>query len=247
MAKTAGKKKSKKPATKKRTPRAIGAAAKAHARQVYAGLTRLYPDAHCALRHRNPFELLMATILSAQCTDVRVNMVTPALFKKYPRPGAMADAPLDDLEELIRTTGFFRNKAKSLKGACKAIVRDHRGQVPDTMPDLVKLPGVARKTANVVLGNAFDINEGVVVDTHVARLSQRLGLTRQKDPGKIEQDLIPRFDRRTWTMLAHRLIFHGRQVCRARKPLCDDCGLAEICPKRGVQKESRVKSRESRV
>lgn len=234
MPKIAAQKKSKKIAPKKRTPRTVGAKAKEHARLVYAELTRLYPDAACALRHRNPFELLIATILSAQCTDERVNRVTPALFKKYPDPGSMAKAPLDALEKLIHTTGFFRNKSKSLKGSSQAIVKDCQGQVPDTMPDLLKLPGVARKTANVILGNAFGINEGVVVDTHVSRLSQRLGLTRQKDPGKIEQDLIQRFDRPTWTVLAHRLIFHGRQVCGARKPQCDGCTLAKICPKRGV-------------
>ncbi len=229
-------KKNTKPATRRpaRAPRAT-AKQKEHAKNVYRKLLRLYPDAHCALNHSNPFELLVATILSAQCTDVRVNMVTPALFKKYPNPAAMAAGRSAQLESLIRTTGFFRNKAKSLLGAAAAIERSHDGRVPDTMENLTALPGVARKTANVVLGNAFDKNVGVVVDTHVGRLSARLDLSRQKDPQKIERDLMARFDPDTWTMLAHLLIFHGRQVCAARKPKCDQCRLAELCPKIGVQ------------
>lgn len=202
----------------------------------YDKLLELYPDAHCALHHKNAFQLLVATILSAQCTDVRVNMVTPALFKKYPNAKALAKADPGDLEGLIRTTGFFRSKAKSLKGASIAIVEEHSAKVPDTMDALTRLPGVARKTANVVLGNAFGKSEGVVVDTHVARLSHRLGLSREKDPKKIEQNLMKQFDRDRWTMLSHLLIFHGRQICLARRPKCDQCKLADICPKIGVAK-----------
>lgn len=206
----------------------------ARARKIYQKLRKLYPDAHCALDHRDPFELLIATILSAQCTDVRVNMVTPELFKRYPDPASMAGASQADLEKLIRSTGFFRNKAKSIRGAAKAIVEQHRGAVPDTMDDLLELPGVARKTANVVLGNAFNKNEGVVVDTHVQRLSKRLGFTTEKEAVRIERDLIELFQRRTWTLLSHLLIFHGRQVCKARKPECESCRLANDCPKIGV-------------
>lgn len=212
---------------------------KRHAQTIYTRLRKAFPDATCALTHRDPFELLMATILSAQCTDVRVNMVTPDLFRKYPDPKAMANAELSDLENLIRTTGFFRNKAKSLKHASTTIHSEHRGRVPKTMDELTRLPGVARKTANVVLGNAFGKNEGVVVDTHVSRLSQRMGLSKHKDPIRIERDLMTLFTRASWTLLSHLLIFHGRQVCQARKPHCDDCALADICPKVGVPKTSR--------
>ncbi len=204
-------------------------------RRVYRTLLKRYPDARCALDHRNPFELLVATILSAQCTDVRVNMVTPALFKRFPNPRSMAAASQDELEAIIRSTGFFRNKAKSIKGAAQAIVDQHDGKVPDTMEALVALPGVARKTANVVLGNAFGQNQGVVVDTHVQRLANRLGFTTNNDPAKIERDLMALFDRNIWTMLAHLLIFQGRQVCKARKPDCENCPLADDCPKVGVQ------------
>lgn len=203
-------------------------------RRVYRQLGKLYPDAKCALNHRNAFELMVSTILSAQCTDVRVNMVTPMLFKSYPDAGAMAKAPLPKIERLIRTTGFFRNKAKFLKGASQVIVEKRQGQVPDRMDELLELPGVARKTANVILGNAFGKDEGVVVDTHVARLSQRLGFTKKKTPDKIERDMMAICPRKDWTMLAHLLIFHGRQVCTARKPACDQCKLAKDCPKLGV-------------
>lgn len=213
----------------------VSAKQRGHARDVYAHLLRCYPDARCALDHRNPFELLVATILSAQCTDVRVNMVTPALFGRYGTPRKMAAAAAADLEELIRSTGFYRNKTKSIKGASATIVAEHGGHVPRTMDALLQLPGVARKTANVVLGNAFGVNDGVVVDTHVARLSKRLGLTRRTDPVHIERDLMKRFAPDTWTMLAHLLIFHGRQVCGARRPRCDQCALADICPKVGVK------------
>ena len=226
---------------KKRMTRPAGAAVRAtkrqkkHAESIYRKLRRRYPDAHCALTHENPFQLLTSTILSAQCTDVRVNMVTPALFKRFPDARTMAGAPLPELQKLIRTTGFFRNKSKSLKDSSRAIVEEHGGRVPDTMAALTKLPGVARKTANVVLGNAFGKNEGIVVDTHVARLSHRMSLTRQKDPKKIERDMMARFRRSSWTLLAHLLIFHGRQVCQARKPRCEDCIVADLCPKVGVK------------
>ena len=200
------------------------------AREIYDRLVEHYPDAKCALDYRTPYQLLVATILSAQCTDKRVNMVTPALFKRYRTPAAMADANPEELEEMIKSTGFYRNKTKSLVGMSRALVERHRGRVPEELDALVKLPGVGRKTANVVLGNAFDLNEGVVVDTHVARLSQRLGFTRQTDPVKIEQDLMRLFPSERWTMLAHLLIEHGRRICVARKPKCESCFLNDVCP-----------------
>ena len=200
------------------------------AREIYDRLAEHYPDAKCALDYRTPYQLLVATILSAQCTDKRVNMVTPALFKRYRTPAAMADANPEELEEMIKSTGFYRNKTKSLVGMSKALVERHRGRVPEELDALVKLPGVGRKTANVVLGNAFDLNEGVVVDTHVARLSQRLGFTRHTDPVKIEQDLMRLFPSERWTMLAHLLIEHGRRICVARKPRCESCFLNDVCP-----------------
>ena len=201
-----------------------------YARQIYRRLIEHYPDAHCALDFKSPFQLLVATILSAQCTDKRVNMVTPALFKKYKTPKAMSEANPEELEEMIKSTGFFRNKTKSLLGMSDAVAERHGGKVPDTMEDLVKLPGVGRKTANVVLGNAYDKNEGVVVDTHVGRVSKRLGLTRQTDPVKIEQDLMKLFPNDRWTMLSHLLIEHGRRICEARRPKCESCFLSDICP-----------------
>lgn len=204
------------------------------AKKVYAKLAKLYPDAHCALDHRNAFELIIATILSAQCTDVRVNMVTPALFKRYSTSRKMAAAEQADIEEFIRSTGFYRNKAKSILGASQKMVALHDGEVPQTMDELTNLPGVARKTANVVLGNAFNTNVGVVVDTHVGRLSRRFGFTQQTDPVKIERDLMALFPQRNWTMLSHLLIYHGRQGCSARKPDCDNCKLAKLCPRVGV-------------
>ncbi len=207
---------------------------KRFARQVYKKLLKEYPDARCALDHRNAYELLVATILSAQCTDKRVNMVTPDLFKAYPDPRSLAQAPLEEIEEAVRTTGFYRNKAKAIRKASEIIAEEHGGQVPDSMDELTNLPGVARKTANVVLGNVFEKNEGVVVDTHVSRLSQRIGLTPHKDPKKIEADLMELFPRDTWTMLAHLLIHHGRAVCSARKPDCDNCPLAKTCLRVGV-------------
>lgn len=196
-------------------------------------LTRLlaaYPDASCALDYRNAFQLLCATILSAQCTDVRVNLVTPTLFDRYPTPAALARAQPGDVEAIIKSTGFFRNKAKSLIGMARALVADHGGEVPRTMDELRMLPGVGRKTANVVLGNAYGINEGITVDTHVTRLSRLLGLTRHDDPARIEQDLMPLFPRDHWALVSHLLIFHGRQVCIARRPRCADCVLNDLCP-----------------
>ncbi len=211
------------------------------AQRIYTKLEKLYPDAHCALNHRNAFELLVATILSAQCTDERVNMVTPALFKKYPTPQKMAKATQEQLEELIRTTGFYRNKAKNILGAATRIVEKFDGKVPDNMDDLLSLPGVARKTANVVLGNAFGINVGVVVDTHVGRLAWRMGLLRNardtKDAVKIEKDLMPLFEQENWTMLSHLLISHGRGVCNARKPDCENCQLVDDCKQKDVKKK----------
>ncbi|HEV7595940.1 MAG TPA: endonuclease III [Gemmatimonadaceae bacterium] len=201
-----------------------------HAAEILSRLKSAHPDAHCELDHENPLQLLMATILSAQCTDKRVNMVTPLLFRTYPTAQSLADANQEQLEELIRSTGFFRNKAKSLIGLGKALVERHDGDVPGSMESLVQLPGVGRKTANVILGNAFRKNEGVVVDTHVGRLSVRLGLTKQTDPVKVEQELMPLFPQDEWAMLAHVLIFHGRRVCDARVPKCEICVLSEICP-----------------
>lgn len=200
------------------------------AAQYYQRLTTAYPDAHCALHHRNAYELLVATILSAQCTDVRVNMVTPLLFAAYPSAVDLADADQEELEELIRSTGFFRSKAKNLIGMARALVDLHDGTVPSSMEELTALPGVGRKTANVILGNAFGQNDGVVVDTHVARLSHRLGLVTGDDPVKIERALMKLFPRDQWTMLSHLLIEHGRRICDARKPRCAECFLADLCP-----------------
>jgi endonuclease-3 len=189
-----------------------------------------YPEAHCALDFRDAFELLCATILSAQCTDKRVNMVTPSLFARYPNAGALAAARPEEVEEIIKSTGFFRSKAKSLIGMASALVEYHGGEVPADMDALVVLPGVGRKTANVILGNAFGRNDGIVVDTHVTRLSNRLGLTTDTDAVKIEHALLPLFPQERWTILSHLLIDHGRQVCDARKPRCGECVLADVCP-----------------
>lgn len=218
-----------KPAAKK--PRRIARAElPAHAAELHRRLVALYPDAHCELDYRNPFELLCATILSAQCTDKRVNMTTPALFARYPDARALAAARQEDVEELVKSTGFFRSKAKNLIAMAGDLVDRHGGEVPADMDALVVLAGVGRKTANVVLGNAFNINVGVVVDTHVARLSARLGLTAETDPVKIEQALMPLFPRDAWTMLSHLLIWHGRRTCDAKKPQCGTCALADMCP-----------------
>jgi endonuclease-3 len=196
-------------------------------------LAEAYPDAACALVHENPLQLLVATILSAQCTDVRVNLVTPALFARYPDAGAFAQSKPAELEDAIRTTGFFRNKARNIRACCQAIVDKFGGAVPSTLEDLVALPGIGRKTANVVLGNAFEV-PGITVDTHVGRLSRRLGLSTHTDPEKVERDLMASIPRKEWTMFSHRLILHGRQVCYARKPKCSECALAKLCPKTGV-------------
>jgi len=193
-------------------------------------LKRAHPDAKCALNHSNAFELLIATILSAQCTDERVNKVTADLFRKYRKPEAYLKVPATELQEDIRTTGFFRNKTKSIQGACKMLVEEFDGEVPQSMEELLKLPGVARKTANVVLGVAYGKSEGVVVDTHVSRLSHRLKLTRHKDAGKIEKDLMEIVPRKNWIEFAHLLIFHGRRICKARRPLCEECVVEELCP-----------------
>ncbi len=199
-------------------------------RSLLARLARLYPDADCELHREDPFQLLCATILSAQCTDERVNQVTPTLFRLFPTPHAMAEAPLPVLEDIVRSTGFFRQKAKSLKGAAQILVARHAGVLPRTIEELRQLPGVARKTANVVLGTAFGIAEGVVVDTHVQRLAMRLGLTRSTTPEKIEQDLMQIVPRDRWILLGHELIWHGRRVCYARGPDCEQCPLAPDCP-----------------
>jgi len=193
-------------------------------------LKKAYPDAHCALNHRTPFELLVATILSAQCTDARVNLVTPALFARYPTAKALAAARQEEVEALIRSTGFFRNKAKNLIAMATGLVERHGGEVPADMAQLRVLPGVGRKTANVVLGNAFGKNEGVTVDTHVTRLSGLLGLTRHSDPVRIETDLMALVPRRDWTLVSHLLIWHGRSVCVARRPKCAECVLNALCP-----------------
>lgn len=203
---------------------------------ISAALKKAYPDADCSLDHKNPFQLLIATILSAQCTDERVNLVTPALFKKYPGPAEMAKAALPDLEKLVHSTGFYKNKALSLKEASKAIMENFSGKVPKTMEELLTLRGVARKTANVVLGSAYGIAAGVVVDTHVKRLAFRLGLSKETDPAKIEQDLMKALPKTDWIWFAHSLVLHGRAVCDARNPLCEKCTLAKICPKNGVKK-----------
>ena len=200
------------------------------ASEILASLKELYPDARCALEYRNAYELLCATILSAQCTDARVNMVTPQLFSRYPTAFELARAEPADVEEIIKSTGFFRNKTRSLIGMAQAVVAEHGGEIPRTMEELRRLPGVGRKTANVVLGNAYNINEGVTVDTHVTRLSGLLGLSREGDPVKIEQELMRLFPQADWALLSHLLIFHGRQICIARRPKCGECVLARLCP-----------------
>jgi endonuclease-3 len=212
-----------------------GAELNAHAALVLDRLLERYPDAHCALDFHDAFELLCATILSAQCTDKRVNMVTPTLFARYPNAEALAAARQEDVEEIIKSTGFFRSKAKSLIGMASALVELHDGQVPAEMDALVRLPGVGRKTANVILGNAFGRNDGIVVDTHVTRLSNRLGFVTDTDAVKIEHALLPLFPQERWTILSHLLIDHGRQVCDARKPRCGDCVLVDVCPSAGMR------------
>jgi len=203
---------------------------KERAERLARDLPAIYPDAHCELDFRNPLELLVATILSAQCTDVRVNMVTKALFKRCKTAADYAAIPQEELEEIVQSTGFYRNKAKSLRGMGTALAERHGGKVPSTMAELSAIPGAGRKTANVVLGNAFGINEGVVVDTHVGRLSLRLGLTTNSDPVKVERDLMKLFPQEQWTLLSHWLIWHGRRRCKARNPECEACELRTLCP-----------------
>lgn len=207
---------------------------KKHTDEIIKRLKKEYPDAHCALRHTSAFELLVATILSAQCTDERVNIVTETLFRKYRAPQDYLDVVPEELERDIHSTGFFRNKARSIQGACQKIIELYDGEIPRTMEELLVLNGVARKTANVVLGNAFGIASGVVVDTHVSRLAQRLGLTAETTPEKIENDLSELVEQKNWIMFPHWLISHGRAVCQARKPKCSECMLNDICPKIGV-------------
>jgi len=197
---------------------------------LFRALKKTYPDAHCELNYTTPFELMVATILSAQCTDKRVNLVTEKLFKKYKGPQGYASAPLKEIERAVHSTGFYRNKAKNIQANCKILVEEYGGEVPTTMEELISLPGVGRKTANVILGNAFGKSEGVVVDTHVSRISQLLGLTRATSPEKIEKDLVQIFPRRDWTLLSHLLIWHGRACCIARRPQCQNCSLQAKCP-----------------
>jgi endonuclease-3 len=205
----------------------------APAAEILSRLHGEYPGADCSLEHSDAFQLLVSTVLSAQCTDARVNSVTPALFRRFPTPAALADAG-PELEELIRSTGFFNAKAKSIRGACRAIVEKHGGEVPRTMDELYALPGVGRKTANVVLGNAFGAPDGVVVDTHVGRLARRLGWSRHTDPVKVESDLNALLPRQAWVFAGHALILHGRRVCASRTPRCASCLLDSLCPKAGV-------------
>ena len=209
----------------------------ARLKKIIAALDQAYPGAHCELNHTDPLQLLVATILSAQCTDKRVNLVTAELFKKYRTAADYANAPRVELEQAIKTTGFFRNKAKNIQACCRKLVELYGGEVPRTMEELTQLDGVGRKTANVVLGNAFGINVGVVVDTHVARLSHRLGLTGQKTPEKIERDLMSLVPQEQWTLFSHWLIWHGRRRCAARKPDCASCEILKLCPRMGVNAE----------
>ncbi len=202
--------------------------------EILIRLKRLYPDATCTLNYSTPVQLLVATILSAQCTDERVNQVTPTLFSRFPDAGAIASADIAELENLVRSTGFYRNKAKNIQGACRQIVEKHKGKVPQRMELLLELPGVARKTANVVLAHAFGINQGVTVDTHVKRLSNRLGLTEHTDPIRIERDLIRLLPQEDWENWSIRLIYHGRAVCTAKKPACHACALADLCPSAAI-------------
>ena len=210
--------------------RESAAARRARAGRVLAGLESAYPEAHCALVHADAFQLLVATILSAQCTDVRVNLVTPALFARYPDATALASARQEDVEDMVRSTGFFRNKAKNLIAMAREVVARYEGRIPDEMEALRALPGVGRKTANVVLGNAFGRNEGITVDTHVGRIARLLRFTAKEDPEKVEQDLMTLFPQDRWTLLSHLLISHGRAVCIARRPRCDACAIAVDCP-----------------
>jgi len=221
VAKSSSKKTARKPNSAGLAPDRIAA--------ILAALDEAYPRAECALTHRSPWELLVATILSAQCTDVRVNLVTPELFRRFPTPQKMAKATLPQLETLIRTTGFFRNKAKSIQGAARKIVADFNGQVPQTLAELITIPGAARKTANVVLGVCFNKAEGIVVDTHVLRIARRLGLAKGETPQRVEQELMQIIAQRRWIDFSHQIIHHGRQICLARKPKCNRCNLEQLC------------------
>jgi endonuclease-3 len=224
-----------KPAAKKqpkappKSPATQGPLAPDRIAAILKALDEAYPAAECALTHRSPWELLVATILSAQCTDVRVNLVTPELFRRFPTPAAMAQATLPELEDLIRTTGFFHNKAKSIQGAARKITEEFGGQVPETLAELITLPGVARKTASVVLGVCFNKAEGVVVDTHVFRIARRLGLAQGETPQEVEQELMQILPKGRWIDFSHQIIHHGREICEARKPQCDRCNLEPLC------------------
>jgi endonuclease III len=209
--------------------------------EIYKRLKQLYPDAHCELNHSNAFELLVATILSAQCTDVRVNLVTPELFKKYPSPQKLAKAKLEDVENFLKSINFYKNKSKALIECSKMLIKDFKGEVPRSVEELSQLAGVGRKTANVVLGNAFNINTGIVVDTHVKRTAHLLGLTKNTDPVKVELDLMKLFPNETWTELSHLLIFLGRRTCVARRPQCDLCTLKDLCPSKEKARKAASK------
>jgi endonuclease III len=211
--------------------------------EILSRLKHLYPDATCSLDYETPVQLLVATILSAQCTDERVNRVTPALFERFPDAGAIAAAPLETLEQLVHSTGFYRNKARNIQAACHKIMTEFDGEVPNTMAQLLTLPGVARKTSNVVLAHAYGINAGVTVDTHVKRLSYRLGITKEIDPVKVEQDLMKLLPQADWENWSIRLIYHGRAVCMARKPECDRCELADLCTSAGIGTTTPAKSK----
>ena len=213
-------------------PRETKAALHTRARKILAVLTRTYPDAHCELDFVDPFQLTAATILSAQCTDVRVNLVTPELFRRWPDAFALAEAKQAEVEDVIRSTGFFRNKARSLIGLARALVADHHGEVPRTMAELRPLPGIGRKTANCVLGNAYGLSEGITVDTHVLRLSRLLGFSKERDAEKLERNLMELIPREDWAMVSHLLIWHGRRVCIANRPKCEECVIAGWCPSR---------------
>jgi endonuclease-3 len=209
-------------------------------KNIIAGFQKTYPDAHCELTYTDPLQLLIATILSAQCTDKRVNIVTKDLFKRYRSAADFADAPIAELEQAIRTTGFFRNKAKNIQNCCRKLVEHHGGRVPHTMEEMIQLGGVGRKTANVVLGNAFNVVVGVIVDTHAMRLSNRLGLTKEKTPEKIERDLMKLLPRSHWLLFSHWLVWHGRRRCYARKPDCANCEVKKFCPQIGVKSQPRM-------
>jgi endonuclease III len=219
-----------KPKTKTRAAKETLDEKRKRTREIIRRLKRAYPDAKCSLNHSNAFELLVATILSAQCTDERVNLVTADLFRKYRKPEDYLKVSPRELEKDIQSTGFFRNKTKSIQGTSKVLTEEYGGKVPHSMEELLELPGVARKTANVVLGNAFDIKSGIVVDTHVTRLSHRLDLSQEKDPTKIERDLVELVPKKDWVIFSHLLIAHGRAICRARNPLCDECPVERLCP-----------------